>query len=282
MTFAQAEGAEPLPSQLVLKEMSTELRAILWKIIYDSFEACEKSDSFGYSHAGEPWLSILRAKHVYRDHKPADTFDTQAKGLIKGLKSIFMDGTYVEVFDFLEWLLTNFQRPVIKPQTLQWALTHCRAAYRVVDNCIIVPVSNEAEGETLQRAFADVSVSEFSGAQAHLRNAARLLTAGKWADSIRESVHSVEGVARVILRRPRVTLGDALKEIEKSHKLHPALRDGFGKLYGFTSDESGIRHALIDDANAKVDEADAIFMLGACASFVSYLIARHQEQLAQA
>jgi hypothetical protein len=42
-------------------------------------------------------------------------------------------------------------------------------------------------------------------------------------------------------------------------------------IYGFTSDQNGIRHALLD-AEAKVDETHALFMIGACAAFVSYLI----------
>ena len=47
---------------------------------------------------------------------------------------------------------------------------------------------------------------------------------------------------------------------------------GFAAIYGFTSDEKGIRHPLLDDHTAKVDETDALFMIGACAAFVSYLI----------
>ena len=46
----------------------------------------------------------------------------------------------------------------------------------------------------------------------------------------------------------------------------------FVKLYGFTSDEKGIRHPLLDLPAANVDETDALFMIGACAAFVSYLI----------
>src|SRR5947207_1400575 len=38
LTFAQAEGAEPLPSQLALKEISPELRARLWAVVYNSLE----------------------------------------------------------------------------------------------------------------------------------------------------------------------------------------------------------------------------------------------------
>jgi hypothetical protein len=61
-------------------------------------------------------------------------------------------------------------------------------------------------------------------------------------------------------------------KLEKSVRIHPALGKGFGSLYGFTSDEKGIRHALLDEPVAQVDEADALYMLGSCAAFVSYLI----------
>jgi hypothetical protein len=55
------------------------------------------------------------------------------------------------------------------------------------------------------------------------------------------------------------------------------MKGAFQKLYGYTSDENGIRHASVFDPKAKVDETDALFMLGACASFVSYLLARHRQ-----
>ena len=54
--------------------------------------------------------------------------------------------------------------------------------------------------------------------------------------------------------------------------MHGALKKGFLSIYGYTSDEQGIRHPLLDTQAAKVDEADALFMIGACAAFVSYLI----------
>jgi hypothetical protein len=181
-------------------------------------------------------------------------------------------GTYAEVFGLLQWLL-RLRAKVINGTSLNGALTNCRAAYRVLDDGeTIVPIASEAEHQTLVRAFADLEKSEFSGAREHLRKAAEELTAGRNADSIRESVQAVESVARSIIGKP--SLSDALAEIEKTHKLHGALKKGFGSLYGFTSDEQGIRHPLIEKGAPDVDETDAIFMLGACAAFVSYLINR--------
>ena len=54
------------------------------------------------------------------------------------------------------------------------------------------------------------------------------------------------------------------------------VKQAFSKLYGYTSDEQGIRHALIDNPQANVGQDEAIFMLGACASFSSYLARKHR------
>jgi hypothetical protein len=131
-------------------------------------------------------------------------------------------------------------------------------------------VGSEAERQTIERAFLDLNSVEFQGARAHLRKAAERLTEGKYADSVRESVNAVEATARVL--GPSDALKSALTQLEKSVKIHPALKHGFGNLYGYTRDEEGIRHPRLDDGTANVDETDALFMIGACAAFVSYLI----------
>lgn len=156
---------------------------------------------------------------------------------------------------------------------MQCVLEVTRAAYRLVDNGqTIAPISSPEDAATLNEAFTDLATMEFEGARAHLRKAAENLTAGNAADSIRESIHAVESVARVI--GGTNALSDSLKAIKVKHNLHPALEKGFNSIYGFTSDENGIRHALLDDGTAKVDETDAMFMIGACSAFVSYLANR--------
>lgn len=108
----------------------------------------------------------------------------------------------------------------------------------------------------------------------HLKNSAKFLRNGKWADSVRESIHSVESLINKMDIQSN-TLGVALGEIEKGGHLHPALKNGFASLYGYTSDEGGIRHALTEGESPKVSQADAIYMLGSCAAFVTYLIAQN-------
>jgi len=44
------------------------------------------------------------------------------------------------------------------------------------------------------------------------------------------------------------------------------------KLYGYTSDEDGIRHAILNDP--ELGFAEAKFMVVSCSAFVNYLIAK--------
>ena len=171
----------------------------------------------------------------------------------------------------MQWILRDRECPAGLADHVETALRRSRAAYAVFDGDTIIPIGSDAERETVTRAFADLAASEFHGARAHLRSAGSELTAGNYPASIRESIHAVESVARV-LEPSANALGPALGRLEKSVRIHPALRTGFSNLYGFTSDEKGIRHALLEEPEAQVDETDALYMLGSCAAFVSYLI----------
>lgn len=149
-------------------------------------------------------------------------------------------------------------------------LWNAHAAYRLLDDGnTIVPFGSQSEHEALQRAFADLSAVEFKGARKHLQDATGKLTEGDFAGSIRESISAVESVARIL-----VPTGKFGAELEKKVAIHGALKNGIGSFYGYTSDEQGIRHPLLEDPQTKVDEIDALFMMGACAAFVSYLSIR--------
>lgn len=276
LTFEQAEGVAPLPSQLQLKEVSQELRALLWKTTYDNLTNGIARHPIGYSFFDEAWRQILYDKHVLYDHKMADEFENRASDLIADLKPIFAKGNYTSIFGFLQFVLRHRKRPYQFDKLIDRALIHGGAAYRILDGNTIIPVTSDAECATLERAFADLAATEFQGARAHLRMAGEQLTAGNCADSIRESIHAIESVARVL--GPSGKFSEALARLETSSKIHGGLKAGFNSIYGYTSDEKGLRHSLLDEPQAKVDEADALFMIGACASFVSYMI--HKARLA--
>ena len=86
---------------------------------------------------------------------------------------------------------------------------------------------------------------------------------------MKESISAVESVARILTKNDKATLGDALNLLGKTKELHGALRDGFSKLYGYTSDAEGIRHSLMEKST--LTAADAKLLLLLCASFINYL-----------
>lgn len=59
--------------------------------------------------------------------------------------------------------------------------------------------------------------------------------------------------------------------------IHAAMEKAFTALYGYTSDENGIRHGSMDFSNALAE--DAKYMLVSCSAFVNYLIEKWSKVL---
>lgn len=73
LTFEQAEGAAPLPSQLALKEVSDGLKAKMWQLFHDSIVSVRGDWLEG------KWNEILRDHHVDRLNLPIDRFNEYKK-----------------------------------------------------------------------------------------------------------------------------------------------------------------------------------------------------------
>jgi hypothetical protein len=158
-------------------------------------------------------------------HRPADEFSNACKAVFAELKPLIWTGDYVEVLGFLQFVIRHRECPWIFAQAVNACLENAHAAYRVVDRTII-PIGSDTEGQTIERAFVDLAATEFGGTRAHLRNAAEELTAGRYADSVRKSIHALESVARVLEPSANL-LSTALAKLEKSAAIHPAMKGGF-------------------------------------------------------
>ena len=192
------------------------------------------------------------------------------------IKQIVYDFSFNNLLDFLEdlsYLDNEF------PSDIARIFENHLAAYRLDASKTppqFIPRSNPEEGEATRQAISTIEENDFSGASTHLREAAKCINAGHFAQSVAHSIHAVESVARIIAPKNTNTLKPALATLEKAG-LHPALKEAFNKLYGYTSDEQGIRHALLDKDSADVNVDEAQFMFGACASFAAYLINRNRK-----
>ncbi|MDD7714371.1 MAG: hypothetical protein PUJ84_00405 [Mollicutes bacterium] len=142
--------------------------------------------------------------------------------------------------------------------------------YRMVGH-EITPITNEVEIDEIKTSL-DI---EFEGCKSHIKKGLSLLSDREKPDyknSIKESISAVESICQIICKDDKATLGKALNKLEESGiKLHKSLKEAFSKLYGYTSDEGGIRHAEgLFESNVSFE--DAKFCLVSCCAFVNYLI----------
>jgi hypothetical protein len=273
LTFAQAEGLSPLPAQLKRAEVTPELRAVLWRYIHDEITRSTTTGSFG-SYVGAVWGKILRNVHVLHFHRFTDDFSTSLPDVIQSVRVVFEKGDYAVIYGWLQFVLQHQPPPGFARQ-IEGRLRYCRSPYRVVADDVLCPIGSDLDAATMGQAFHDLKGASLVGSREHLRSAVTELTAGNFADCIRESIHSVESAVRVL--EPSGDFGKALSKLEQKTNIHGALKKGFLALYGFSSDEQGIRHPLLEKEAPAVDEADAMFMIGACSAFVSYLVSKSRE-----
>ncbi|MFB2563661.1 hypothetical protein [Rhizobium sp. IMFF44] len=264
ITFKQAEGLEPLPSQLNLKELSPVIKARFWGYIYSQIEA-----DLSYGLVTGTMGKASRAFAI-QSGMLIDDWDARVGPVTRAWKRYFSEeASYADTLEFMEWYARYMDDPEVD-RFINAVLVHERAAYRFIDGSIVALASPE-EGVTVLKAIDATAKAGLSGAKAHLLNASSNLTAGKYADSVRESIHAVEAV---MFKKTGITgsFTGALKEYAKANPMHTAFSEALVKLYGYTSNEQGVRHSLFDKGDADVTEKDALFMFGVCAAFVTYLL----------
>ena len=65
------------------------------------------------------------------------------------------------------------------------------------------------------------------------------MSAGHFADGVRKKIHAVVSVVQVL--EPHGDFSKALAKLEAKTNIHGGLKRGFTVIYGFTSDQQGIR-----------------------------------------
>lgn len=273
LTFSQAQGYEALPRPLKLEELSEEARTKLWSCLYHFVSTDSDSRLWG------KWRVIMQALHLNFHELPLDEFDVSFRSFLFAYKEIFLFDKFHRVFDLLQEIMRHEECPQGFVKSVAIIFEQSRLAY-IVDvrhPATIYPAATEEEGKAIRRATDELSTAGLASAVIHLRQASDCINKGDHSGAVRESIHAVESTARRVDPNARA-LEPALRTLEKAGALHPALKKALSSLYGYTSDEQGIRHALIDTPQPKVGPDEALFMLGACAAFSSYLVRKHRRR----
>ena len=256
--------------------MDYELRVGLWNVVYRTY-IMDMFCQFPVPPQTEGFVLKLWADVMKIPLTPVNPFEAALNfdATANGVREWILTSDWNRVYEIIEFFPRNY------PPKTSWedinylfrkgvntVLEQEFAGYRFVGNQLVRITVNE-EMQAIEESL-DLGGS-FTPASGHLRQALQLLSdreSPDYRNSIKESILAVEAACRVVSGKPKATLGDALKAVG-DESARPALRGAFEKLYGWTSDAAGIRHAMSGDTS--VDFADAQFMVVACSAFTNYL-----------
>lgn len=278
MRFSERYGHKPVKEILQIESVDHDLQHGLWSLLQVfCWDAVKSSE--GFYGGSEYYISRNHNKEHYylfssmwfrHFKRPLDNLSNQWDEIRSELRTSFYAFEWFEIYDFIEFVANNYKKTDFKEKFCQACndlLEREMSAYRFLDG-VVTRITEKEEIEAVQEAL-DINPGPVA---THLRRALELLSDRETPDyrnSIKESISSVESMVGLSMQTKGSTLGNLLKNFESENSLHPALTSAFNKLYGYTSDGGGIRHALMDaDKN---DFHDAKFMLVACSAFNSYL-----------
>jgi hypothetical protein len=280
--FSQRKGLKPLEKTIQRDAVDEETRNRLWTVLQYCIWDQWRHD-FEYHHkakAVETLLNTLWFRYFKRagDTRPAMYGGRHGLGdqCYTVLRNYFFACKWNEVFDFIEFLIENLPDEMADPcgKAVNVVLTEENSSCRLV-NEQFVEITNDSEIKEVDAA----AQTGLDGVSTHITAAVKLLSDRKSPDyrnSIKESISAVEALFKVLTKSKSATLSDGLKEMKSRIEIHPALLSGFEKIYAYTSDQGGIRHAIFD--SPKSSFSDAKFMLVSCSAFINYVLGKYSER----
>lgn len=283
--FSERMGFVKPKDILQVECSSKELRMSLYNMVH------EVLGNYEYGSLSE---SVCKELWTMKWHRPVDTFPFHSYEFYQELNKWVLDGEWYACYDLLEFVYNEMKDlDAFEPDPMSFAygfnnwepqpnlekefqeavnevLEIEGSGYRFI-NGQVSPITNEFEIDSLEQNLD--SVTGFAGSREHVENALKLISKKPDSDylgSCRESILAAESAAKKAAGKEDGTLSDAVKELQKSKGLHPALTDAWKKMFGYTSDEKGMRHAGTEEP-VIVDFAFAKYMLVTCSAFVNYL-----------
>lgn len=235
--------------------------AAFWSESYDQMILLEDT-SYGY---------LLRKAWVDHFFQPIQKLPTTSDYAYEAIHRKYEAASWAEVYDFIEFAANQEIGESIRREFIaacNKTLAGHLSAYRFIETTL-APITSEEEIIAIEQALSHGDT--FKPVVTHLDTALARLgdrNSPDYRNSIKESISALEALCKIVTGDSKATLGQTLKKIG----VHPALEKGFSAIYGWTSDDGGIRHALSDEPTVNAD--DAKFFLVACSAFVNYLIAK--------
>jgi len=276
LSFAQRYGHEPIEIPFQVDSINETLRTDLWNAFYIHIHIPLNNNP--YSGYGDVLRRVYRLLWMNFFGKSIDDFPNHDSDLSDLVKDHIQYGIWYKVYHFFESLFNLIEGRdeydyIDFVEYIDNKLKINNSGFRIISNKFI-PIINEIEIKEIELVKQSVKTFGLFGVQEHLNSALDLISKKPKPDlknSIKESISMVEVISRII-EPTENTLGKALNKLESKQKINPILKIAFEKLYAYTNGKNGIRHALMENENIRIE--DAKFFLVSCSAFTNYLIVK--------
>lgn len=274
MRFSERISKRPKKVDIQIDYIDQELENSIWNIICmfinEPMQKQQWTSSSGYKTLiNSIWFSFFK--------EPIDQIPFSTEKVVQELRKRFFDWDYLEIYDFIDFIASQDRLPFNSEEfinTCNLVFKRELSGYRFVSGRL-APITNEYEISEIEKAISDSLDNNMKGVSIHLTEALVKLSDKKnpdYRNSIKESISAVESICKQITGESNAELVKAIKKLRTILPIHGALEQGFVKLYSWTSDGDGIRHAMMDDSS--LDQEDALYMLVSCSAFINYLITK--------
>lgn len=273
--FSEKYGYKELKS-IQYENVSDELRNRIWNLYY-------QSEIKGGGLTAKCFSIALHGEQTMEE-KIVDrmglliNFTDKNQTVVEQLRNyIILSAYWYEIYDFIDIHVSLLEEDERRKRIKQYneLLEQEKSGYRIV-NGEVAPITDRVEINAIEQA----ANTKFQSVNQHIQKALNLYADIKnpdYENSIKESISAVESMCCIItgLSGANASLGKALKKLKDCGiHIHQAMENAFLALYGYTSDENGIRHGGIDFKYAPPE--DAKYMLISCSAFVNYLIEKYE------
>lgn len=275
--FSDTKGIASYSTGIQVDEFDNRTRTLLSNTLYYIVEKYYNCNPIKSSFVNGFCKNVLSDVLGESNRKNYEYFYEITNLFESKINMVLLRAPYNEVLDVIwyivNWLSNNYKTYSVDPfERFNQEFEQESVGYRFV-NGQIVQITDPIEIDEIEQA----AKNRFEGCRNHIKKAVEYLSNRETKDYknvVKESISAVESICKVITGNGSATLGDALNFLKNKRKLNPILKVAFEKLYAYTNDQGGIRHA--DGLfTSEVTFEEAKFMLVSCSAFVNYLISEY-------
>lgn len=256
---------------LQVEDMNMDLRISLWNVGYSLI--FRFNTEFFIPNCNSSYHDFIYEYLRYFAKKPVDESRHISR---EHFKNIFLSDQWDKVYDFLEfvsqWSGENTKFQNVFHLEVNDVLQRESSGYRIIGG-LVTPVVDAWEVEEIAMTLS--TSDGYGSVRFHLKSALQLMSDRNnpdYRNSIKESISAVESLVKNITEDEKGTLGKLIKILGREKELPPTIIKAYDALYGYTSHEDGIRHAMLDMDESKLKHTDARYMLIVCSAFINYVI----------